>query len=137
MIKIYCIEDINDIKYIGSTKQELYRRFADHKKRNECSSRELNLYNAIIYTLEECSEEDRIEREQYYIDTIDCVNKNNTIHKKKEYNREYMRNFREKNRDKVREYNREYQKKYYQQNKDKYKVINKKRYEKNKFKNKI
>ncbi len=137
MIKIYCIEDINDLKYVGSTKQTLNARLSQHIRYLECSSIKLNLHNCIIYTLEECEEKDRNEREQYYIDTIDCVNKNNTIHKKKEYNREYMRNFREKNRDKVREYNREYQKKYYQQNKDKYKVINKKRYEKNKSKNKI
>ena len=133
MIKIYCIEDINDIKYIGSTKQELYRRFADHKKRNECSSRELNLYNAIIYTLEECSEEDRIEREQYYIDTIDCVNKRNTVFDRKEY----QINYHKKNYPKYKDKRIKYMKEYQQKNRDKINERRRELYHKNKAKNKI
>ena len=32
MIIIYCIEDINNNKYIGSTKQKLESRFSAHNK---------------------------------------------------------------------------------------------------------
>jgi len=71
---IYCIEDINDLKYVGSTKQTLRRRFQAHKDNRNCSSTKLNLYNAIIYKLEECSEDLRKEREAYWINKIDCVN---------------------------------------------------------------
>jgi hypothetical protein len=145
MIKIYCIEDINDLKYIGSTKQTLNERFYQHKKETKyCSSRKLNLYNSIIYELEECSEEDRDEREQYYIDNIDCVNKNNTIHNRKECTKKwYQKNrdseikksieYNEKNKDKIKEYLKEYRKK----NKDKINQYQKEYRKKNKSKNKI
>ena len=77
-VKIYCIEDINDLKYVGSTTRELRKRLWDHigdKKRNStCSSKELNLYNCIIYELESCHQNQRKERERYWIDKIDCVN---------------------------------------------------------------
>jgi len=58
MVSIYCIEDINDNKYIGSTIQELSVRFNRHKqdKRHNkyCSSSKLNLDYCIIYELESC-----------------------------------------------------------------------------------
>jgi len=71
---IYCIEDINDLKYVGSTKMTLRKRFQAHKDNNNCSSNKLNLYNAIIYPLEECEKEVSKEREAYWINKIDCVN---------------------------------------------------------------
>tara|TARA_R110000824_G_scaffold53444_3_gene147973 strand:- start:6755 stop:7108 length:354 start_codon:yes stop_codon:yes gene_type:complete len=77
-MKIYCIEDINDLRYIGSTTQLLRQRLSKHRSDQKtgrtCSSRELNLHNAIIYILEECSEDLRLEREKYWINKIDCVN---------------------------------------------------------------
>jgi hypothetical protein len=91
MIKIYCIEDINDNKYIGSTNHKyLSSRLAEHRYRKNCSATKLNLYNCIIYTLEECEDKDRKEREQYWIDNTNCVNINNIVHDYKEYNRRYF-----------------------------------------------
>ena len=73
---IYCIEDINDLKYVGKTKQKLYQRLSEHisHRNRECSSNKLNLFNSIIYTLEECEKEVSKEREKYWINKIDCVN---------------------------------------------------------------
>ena len=81
MIKIYCIEDINDLKYVGKTKQKLYQRLSEHKSdkygnknRMTSSSYKLNLEYCIIYTLEECEEDLSREREKYWINKLDCVN---------------------------------------------------------------
>ena len=78
MVTIYCIEDINDLKYVGSTKMKLSERLYGHisNKRLDryCSSKKLNLDNCIIYSLESCNESNRKERESYWIDKIDCVN---------------------------------------------------------------
>ena len=74
MIKIYCIEDINDLKYVGSTKQKLKVRMRQHRTQRDCSSDQLNLDYSMIYTLEECEEDLRKERERHWINTIDCVN---------------------------------------------------------------
>lgn len=91
MYKIYCIEDINDLKYIGITTQSLKQRLSQHKtnkyrtKYQKCSSNKLNLEYCIIYELENCDDK---KREQYWIDNTDCVNINNSvndINKRKEY----------------------------------------------------
>ena len=78
MVIIYCIEDINDLKYVGSTTQKLYKRYSGHKSNKSrgqyCSSSKLNLENSIIYVLEECDLNNRSEREKYWINEIDCVN---------------------------------------------------------------
>jgi len=99
MATIYCIEDINDLKYVGSTKTSLARRLASHKNNKGCSSSKLNLYNCIIYPLETCSESDRYEREEYWMDKIDCVNKNKCNFDKKEYCRNWRKNNTEKNKE--------------------------------------
>lgn len=68
--------------YIGSTKN-LYHRMAVHKCKTAkymCSSKiiiESGEYEVEI--LEECEEDMRLEREQYWMDKHDCVNKNNAI----------------------------------------------------------
>ena len=99
MVSIYCIEDINDLKYVGSTKQHLSSRLSGHRydavrdRPNRCSSKKLNLYNCIIYELERCPENERLERERYWINKIDCVNYHKLngpdIVKKREYMRKY------------------------------------------------
>lgn len=93
-INIYYIEDINGLKYVGSTKESLRRRLSRHRWRKykeqkyTCSSRLLDLNNSKIYLLEECEEEERNEAEQYYIQNIDCVNiiKNIGNHNSTNYN---------------------------------------------------
>jgi hypothetical protein len=78
MVSIYCIEDINDLKYIGSTKLNVNTRLLHHiydKKNNKtCSSNKLNLEYSTIYILESCETNQRKEREKYWINKIDCVN---------------------------------------------------------------
>tara|TARA_R100000734_G_C3265606_1_gene63016 strand:- start:76 stop:522 length:447 start_codon:yes stop_codon:yes gene_type:complete len=109
MVSIYCIEDINDNKYVGSTKQKyLAGRLSKHRYdksvNHYCSSSKLNLDYCIIYELEKCNEEDRKEREQYWKDNTDCVNEKNILFNDKEYNKEYQKNNREKINTKQREY---------------------------------
>jgi len=90
MIKIYCIIDINGLRYVGSTKKKLSYRLSNHKSQKDCSSKLLNLNDCRIILLEECEECDRKVREQYWIDKIDCVNIVNTIPQdKKEYDRKH------------------------------------------------
>lgn len=79
-IKIYLIEDKQKLKYVGSTKETLHRRLQRHrnKKNNndkfKCSSRYLDLDNSTITLLEVVDDSQRNEREQYYIQNINCVN---------------------------------------------------------------
>lgn len=105
--KIYCIEDINDLKYIGSTKSKLNVRLNNHKcnkKRNKyCSSSKLNLDNCIITELECCNEENRKERERYWIDNTDCVNERKLNFDVKQYHKEHYQN----NKQNLKEYNKE------------------------------
>ena len=75
-VAIYCIEDINDYKYIGSTNETLNKRLSNHKTpSSKCvAKKRLNLYNCIIYELERCSETERWERENYWMERTICVN---------------------------------------------------------------
>jgi hypothetical protein len=78
MVTIYCIEDCNSLKYIGSTKNKITNRLTDHKrdKRNKVyvTSSQLDLDNSKIYSLETCNESNRKARESYWINKIECVN---------------------------------------------------------------
>ena len=98
MVSIYMIEDINDMKYVGSTTSKLNRRLSEHRShkkigRTDCSSSKLNLYNSIITQLEQCNLEQRKERERHWINEIDCVNQikynGRDKEKKKEYDKEW------------------------------------------------
>jgi len=117
MVKIYCIEDINDLKYVGATSQSLTRRFQKHQsnKRNKdgnCSSNKLHLEHSIIYELEECEKSDRHEREKYWINKLNAVNteklKGQNLQKKREITRLWQLN----NPEKCREHNRKAVKKF-------------------------
>ena len=125
MVFIYCIEDVNGLKYIGSTKQNLNKRLTHHRCHSKCSSRELDLKNCKIYSLEECIEETRRVREQYWIDNTECVNMYNTIRDEKKYMKEYNKEYRQKNKDKLIQDKKEY----YNQNKDKIKGLEIKKYQ--------
>ena len=108
MISIYCIEDCDGRKYVGSTKNKLNHRLNQHKcdKTNNVSSSKLNLHNCIIYSLETCNESNRKEREKYWINKIDCVNKYKLYHDKKVYDKNWVKK------------NKEKKKEYYENNKD-------------------
>ena len=125
MVCIYLIEDINDLKYVGSTKSKLNVRLSQHKYhkkiQHHCSSNKLNLYNSIITELEKCNEENRKEREQYWINKIDCVNQLKLNFDLKQYHKEY----REKNKEEIKEYKKEYNKEHYEKNKEEIKIKNK------------
>tara|TARA_R110000765_G_C18762736_1_gene589164 strand:- start:152 stop:598 length:447 start_codon:yes stop_codon:yes gene_type:complete len=115
MEKIYLLQDDNGLKYVGRTKQKLNRRFNNHKcdkKRNHgCSSKKLDLDNCDIICLDIAdSKEEAHELEEFYINSIDCVNEQKYNFDHKEYRKEYMKNYdhkgynkeyREKNRDTI------------------------------------
>ena len=130
MVKIYCIEDITGLKYVGSTKEKLKRRLSRHKcdKRNY-SSKKLDLDNCKIYVLEETDEEHRYEKEKYWIHKIDCINTIRYDFDAKEYMKQYNKEYNQKNKDILKEYKKqkyqenkderlEYQKEYQQKNRD-------------------
>ena len=79
MAKIYEIVDCNELRYVGSTEQKyLSKRLSGHKgdkkSGKNCSSRKLDLDNCDINLLEECDVSVKKEREQYWMDKLDCVN---------------------------------------------------------------
>jgi len=119
MITIYKIEDKDGLKYVGSTCRTTSHRLNGHrtdKKRGRpCSSGNLDLDNCTISVLEKCDENKRNEREQYWIDNTDCVNKYNTTHDPVQYRKDYIKKNKEhlahthhlyhiKNRDKILNY---------------------------------
>ena len=69
-------------------------------KRAKTNKNKLNLEHSIIYALEECSEEDSKEREQHWINKIDCVNINKLNGENTENTRRTTREWNEKNKDK-------------------------------------
>lgn len=136
MEQIYLIEDINELKYVGRTKKTLNQRLSDHKydkKRKNCSSAKLDLDKCTITCIDIAdSPQEARELEEFYINSIDCVNHlrynfdkkqhmKEYYQKNKEYQREYQKEYRDKNKDKKNK-----DKKYYQKNKDE---INRKRRE--------
>jgi len=104
-INIYCIEDINGLKYVGSTKKSLSDRFsghrADKKRNNYYSSSKLDLNNSKINLLEKGGESDRMKKEKYWINKIDCVNDIKMNSDRTTIHRNYVR----KHRDKINKYN--------------------------------
>lgn len=117
MAKIYKLSSlVNDKVYIGSTCNPLNVRMAQHilshwafKSGN--NSTRVSSFDIIdteeykIELLEECSIEERFIREQYYIDTIKCINKNSAYtgiignQKTKESWRQYQKAHYHANRD--------------------------------------
>ena len=110
--KIYLIEDCKGLKYVGSTKKTLNIRLSEHKtkkKRGEyCSSSKLNLDDCRIICIDECNEEDKKDKEAYWINKIDCVNLNDLTFDIKEYQKEYNKEYRQNNKEKIKEYHKEY-----------------------------
>jgi len=82
MVSIYLIEDCNALQYVGSTHKKLQYRLTQHKydkKRNRnTTSKLLDLNNSEIWLLEKCNDSNRKEKEQLWINKINCVNQNNS-----------------------------------------------------------
>jgi|DEB0MinimDraft_10_1074344.scaffolds.fasta_scaffold104364_2 hypothetical protein len=116
MFTIYCIEDCNSLKYVGRTNQKLKYRLTGHKNDKKlnhyCSSSKLDLDNCEIYSLEKCNESNKKQREQYWINKIECVNKHKLNYNHNEFNKKYY----QENKEKV----KEYKKQWYQNNKEKH-----------------
>ena len=96
MFKIYCIEDINGLRYIGRTadKRGLNSRYYNHKnnKRNgvKCSSSKLDLENSTITVIDTCdTTKESIDLEWFYINTSECVNIHTGNYNHKDYKKEY------------------------------------------------
>ena len=117
MYKVYLIRDIHKQNYVGITKQTIKRRLQEHEcdKRNGkyCSSSKLDFTCCKISILEDDITENKREREQYWIDKIDCVNEHNAYHNKKEYDKEYY----EEHKEEIKKYKKKYDKEHYEDKK--------------------
>jgi hypothetical protein len=130
--KIYTIRSYQtDDIYIGSTTQTLTKRLSTHKsdfKRwkkgtyHYVTSYELIKYSDVyIELLELCPCDTKIElhrREGELIRSMDCINKNvngRTDKERKEYIKEYKKEYYQENKEKIKIQKKEY----YQENKDK------------------
>tara|TARA_R110000824_G_scaffold153925_4_gene325720 strand:+ start:271 stop:942 length:672 start_codon:yes stop_codon:yes gene_type:complete len=142
---IYKIFDnTNGNVYYGSTTQKLSMRMCGHrggykkfmeKKRSNCRSFEILKNGDYSYSLvEEVECDSKLilhQRERYYIENFDCINKNIPSRTKQEYdvaNKDKIKEYREANKDKISEKKKEYQeankekiKAYREANKDKIK----------------
>ena len=88
--------------YIGST-VDLKNRLAQHRYKNQqCSSKIIiQSGNYEVEILEECEDKDRQIREQFWIDSYDCVNRNNPVAKKDwdKRNKEKMKLWKKKDKE--------------------------------------
>jgi hypothetical protein len=113
--KIHC--NTNNLDYYGSTKQRLKKRIWSHKN---CYKRYLegisDYYitsfdiiknnNYIVDIVDKCDENNRIDRESYYIRNFECVNKTIPNRSQKEYIQQnktklskYAKEYNEKNKE--------------------------------------
>ena len=104
--KIYIIIDNDNISlpYIGSTIQLLKDRLSSHKTRKSCSCMDIiNRNNFKMEVLEHypCNDVKELRmREQYWIDKIDCCNKQKAVQTKEE-RKEYLINYRNNNKSNI------------------------------------
>ena len=131
MVSIYCIEDINDLQYVGKTTQKLNDRLTGHrqskKEKGDCSSRILNLDYCIIYKLEDCEKGLSNDRERYWINKLNTVN----IHK---LNGEDIEKRRERNKidyKQNKQYYKNHWENYYEKHKETIKARRRERYKLN------
>jgi len=111
----------DDQVYVGSTKNSLEKRMQVHTRNiNKCSSRQLiDLGNFKISLIEEVSDQDRYIREQYWIDQLDCVNKNKAFTTEEDI-KEYFKQYREDHKEDIKQY-REEHKEYFKQYREEHK----------------
>ena len=109
MATIYKLYNEQDC-YVGSTIQKLYKRLATHKNKKDCKSRvilEKGEYK--MEMLEEVSLEDRLPREQYWIDELSTLKQSKAYTENPvEHRREYMAEYRGVNRERICEIKKKY-----------------------------
>lgn len=138
MATIYSITSTKGNKvYIGSTIMSLSRRKANHKtnKRN-CTSKilteEYGWENLIFTALEECSVEQRYERERFHIEnTENTVNRlihGRSIEEKKDNWKNYKSDYDKQNKERDKQGRREAMKRYYELHKEELKIKMRERY---------
>lgn len=84
MAFIYCIENtINQKRYVGETTYPINKRWKEHIRMSRRDFKHRPLYaainkygveNFIVYSLEECADEIRWDREQYWIKKLNSYN---------------------------------------------------------------
>ena len=143
--KIY--DNTNQNMYYGSTTQKLsmrmcghranYKRFMEKGNGCKCKSFEILKNGDYSYSLvEEVECDSKLilhQRERYYIENNDCINKNipsRTLEEYREANKDKIKEYREANKEKMKEYKKEYK----EANKDRLKEYNKQYKESNKEK---
>lgn len=121
--KIYRIVSGSGKQYIGSTTEKLSQRLARHRqyikdKTHQCISSVQLLQedpNCRIILIEDypCQNSNELRaREQYWIDNMDCVNKNRALRTKEDSIQDAKKRCEEK-REEIDEYKRQYFKKHY------------------------
>jgi predicted GIY-YIG superfamily endonuclease len=121
MARVYAIRNTTtDQVYIGSTRQKLNHRFNHHRshyreyihgKRTDCpiSIEIMKCPTAYIELLEECDEENRFERERFWIEnTPNCINQIKRPRRSDEEKKQYYCEWKKQNIEKQREYHRNY-----------------------------
>ena len=94
MVFIYLIKDDKGLLYVGSTIKTLEHRLSEHVydknlRYGKCSSCLLNLDNCSITSIEECNEENRSEKESFWINKMNCVNTYKLNYDDKKYKKQY------------------------------------------------
>jgi len=113
--------NITNERYIGSTSLSLRKRMCYHRhKDSHCSSKQIldrGDYTADILEETELEGIELRKLEQYYMDTMDCINQQRAYiteeqrkQKIKEKNKRNNKRYREKYKDKLNEYDRLYRK---------------------------
>ena len=124
--RLYCIDESIQECYIGSTNNIKHRLIAHKTNCNNIKSKKYNykLYTFIrahggfdnwlceIIDAWECEDGDKEQIEQLYIGTCEPElnsNKSCTGLTKKEYDKQYGKQWKAKNKEKIKQYNKEYQ----------------------------
>jgi len=102
-------------RYIGATCQKkLCTRLAQHvanRKRNDCSSKEIidnGNYEIVLIESYPCSSKDELhQRERFYIQSMECVNKNIPCRTETE-NKEYQKEWCAYNKEQIQKYKKEW-----------------------------
>ena len=134
MARIYGLYTEQMCWYVGSTVIKLkYREYMHRHISNKAYSKYIsNEFEWKMCLIEECAVEDKLIREQYYIELLKPLyNERNSIYQEnKEEIAEYSKQYRQKNKEKIAQRKKQYS----QDNKEKIAEYDKQKYQKNKKK---